>query len=56
MLPLQLRVPLQDLAPGRYLCQLNVIDRAGKKFAFARSRVVVLPANGGGGDRLGDGD
>jgi hypothetical protein len=42
-LPIEFSVPLEDLEPGRYLCQLNVIDKAGQKFAFARTPMVVLP-------------
>jgi VWFA-related protein len=39
--PVQLKVPLKDLAPGRYVCQLNVIDEVGRKFAFPRTPFVV---------------
>lgn len=39
--PVQLQVPLKGLAPGRYTCQINVVDRVGRKFAFPRSAVVV---------------
>jgi VWFA-related protein len=40
--PLWLEVPLKDLAPGQYTAQLNVIDRAGQKAAFARAPLVVM--------------
>ncbi len=40
-LPLQLQVPLGKLTPGRYTCQLNVVDEVGRKFAFPRAAVVV---------------
>jgi len=40
--PVQLQVPLKGLAPGRYTCQINVIDEIGRKFAFPRSIMVVL--------------
>jgi VWFA-related protein len=43
-LPIQFQVPLQNLAPGDYVCQLNIVDQVGRKFAFPRSRIVVLPA------------
>ncbi len=43
-LPIEFSVPLEKLDPGRYVCQLSVIDRAGQKFAFARTPMVVLPA------------
>jgi hypothetical protein len=39
----QFQVSLASLPPGRYTSQLNVIDEAGKRFAFARSPVVILP-------------
>jgi hypothetical protein len=37
----QLDVPLADLKPGTYICQLNVIDDAGGSFAFPRFAVLV---------------
>src|SRR5262249_4471893 len=39
--PVQLQVPLKGLAPGRYTCQINVIDEVGRKFAFPRTAMVV---------------
>jgi VWFA-related protein len=39
--PVQLLVPLKTLAPGRYMCQINVIDEVGRKFAFPRAAMVV---------------
>jgi len=39
--PVEIQVPLKGLAPGRYTCQLNVIDEVGRKFAFPRSPIVV---------------
>jgi len=39
--PVQLQVPLNGLAPGRYTCQINVIDEIGRKFAFPRTAMVV---------------
>jgi VWFA-related protein len=39
--PVQLSVPLKGLAPGRYVCQLNVIDEVGRKFAFSRTPLMV---------------
>ncbi|HUI53730.1 MAG TPA: VWA domain-containing protein [Bryobacteraceae bacterium] len=39
--PVQIQVPLKSLAPGRYTCQLNVIDEVGRKFAFPRANLVV---------------
>ncbi|MBK7931397.1 MAG: VWA domain-containing protein [Bryobacterales bacterium] len=45
--PVQLRVPLENLPPGDYLCQVSVVDKAGKKFAFHRTPMVILPAQTG---------
>jgi VWFA-related protein len=39
--PVQFQVPLKDLAPGRYICQINVVDEVGRKFAFPRAPLVV---------------
>jgi VWFA-related protein len=41
--PVKLQVPLKDLVPGRYVCQLNVVDPVGRKFAFPRAPLVVVP-------------
>jgi hypothetical protein len=40
-LPVQFMVPLRTLAPGRYVCQLNVVDEIGRKFAFPRAPLVL---------------
>jgi hypothetical protein len=39
--PVQMQVPLQGVPPGHYVCQLNVVDQVGRKFAFPRANVVV---------------
>ena len=39
--PVQLQVPLKGLAPGRYTCQINVVDEVGRRFAFPRAAMVV---------------
>jgi hypothetical protein len=39
--PVKFQVPLKDLAPGRYVAQINVIDEVGRKFAFPRAPLVV---------------
>ena len=39
--PVQLQVPLKGLAPGKYTCQIDVVDQVGRKFAFPRSPIVV---------------
>ena len=44
----QVQVPLASLEPGNYVCQVNVVDEAGKKFGFARAPMVLLaPTNAG---------
>jgi VWFA-related protein len=40
----QFDVPLTDLKPGTYVCQINVIDDAGGSFSFPRVAVRVLAA------------
>jgi len=40
--PVQIQVPLKDLAPGHYICQIDVIDQLGRKFAFPRAPLVVI--------------
>jgi len=40
----ELDVPLSDLKPGPYVCQLNVIDDADGSFAFPRFAVLVREA------------
>ena len=41
--PVKFQIPLKDLAPGRYVCQINVIDEVGRKFTFPRAPLVVVP-------------
>lgn len=40
----QFDVPLTQLKPGTYVCQINVIDDAGGSFTFPRLAMRVLPA------------
>jgi VWFA-related protein len=42
-LPIKLQAALAQLATGRYTAQVNIVDETGKKFAFARTEIVVLP-------------
>ncbi len=44
ILPVNIDAPLGALAPGRYTCQLNVVDAVGRKFAFPRTAIVVVAA------------
>ncbi len=41
--PVNIDIPLKDIVPGRYTCQINVVDEAGRKFAFPRTALVVAP-------------
>ena len=40
----QLDVPLAQLRPGLYTCQVNVIDDAGGSFSFPRLAILIRPA------------
>jgi VWFA-related protein len=40
----QFDVPLNDLKPGQYTCQINVIDDAGGSFTFPRTAVLIREA------------
>jgi hypothetical protein len=42
-LPVRFSVPLEKLQPGRYTCQVSLVDAAAQKFAFWRAPMVVLP-------------
>jgi VWFA-related protein len=42
----QLDVPLSELKPGFYTCQVNVIDDAAGRFVFPRMAMLVRPAVG----------
>jgi hypothetical protein len=39
------QVPLAKMAAGQYTAQINVIDEAGKRFAFPRSTIILLPSD-----------
>ena len=41
--PMRFSLPLAALQPGRYTCQVNVIQPGAQKFAVWRSPMVVLP-------------
>jgi len=43
VLPVRLQAPLEKLTPGRYVCQVTLVDEVGKRFAFPRAPLVVLP-------------
>ena len=39
--PVQVQIPLKDIARGEYICQIDVVDEVARKFAFPRARIVV---------------
>lgn len=43
VLPMQFQLPLAKLNAGPYTAQVNVVDELGKRFAFPRSTLVLLP-------------
>ena len=42
--PVSFAVPLDKLEPGRYTCQVTVLDPSAQKFSVWRSPMVLLPA------------
>jgi hypothetical protein len=41
--PLRVTLALEGLQPGRYECQITVLDPHGSKVAFWRAPVVIVP-------------
>ncbi|HSU32223.1 MAG TPA: VWA domain-containing protein [Bryobacteraceae bacterium] len=41
-LPVNLQAAISKVEPGRYECQVNVIDEFGRKFAFPRTGLAIL--------------
>ncbi len=41
--PLRFSLPLESLTPGRYDCQVTVLDGTSNKVAFWRAPIVVVP-------------
>ena len=39
----QFSVPLEKLQPGRYTCQVSVVNPTERKFAVWRAPVILLP-------------
>jgi hypothetical protein len=52
-LPVWLQIPVSKIQPGKYDCQVNLIDEFGRKFAFPRSSLAVLPAEPAKGNKGG---
>jgi VWFA-related protein len=42
-LPVRFSVPLSKFEPGRYTCQVSVLNPTGQRFAFWRAPVILLP-------------
>ncbi len=47
-LPVWVQLPVSQMQPGQYECQLNLIDEFGQKFAFPRSSLAVITSADGG--------
>jgi VWFA-related protein len=43
MAPFNFQIPLAKIPTGQYTAQVSVIDETGKKFAFPRNSVIILP-------------
>jgi VWFA-related protein len=41
--PLQFTIPLEGIPPGRYDCQVSVLDPTGAKATFWRAPIVIIP-------------
>ncbi|MCL6545251.1 MAG: VWA domain-containing protein [Bryobacteraceae bacterium] len=41
--PVRFSFPLEKLEPGRYICQVNVINPSAGRFAYWRAPIIVLP-------------
>jgi hypothetical protein len=42
-LPVRFSLPMAKLQPGRYTCQVSVLDPTAQKFAFWRAPMVLVP-------------
>jgi len=42
VIAVRLKVPFNDLKPGQYTCQVNVIDELGRKFSFPRTMLFLV--------------
>ena len=42
-MPVEFSIPLSDLAPGKYTCQITLLDPLGQKAAFWQAPIVVVP-------------
>ena len=44
VMPVRFQIPLSALAPGKYTCQVNIIDEKAARFAFPRTDLMVMRA------------
>jgi hypothetical protein len=42
-MPLSFNIPLHQFSPGKYECQVTVLDPTGRKTAFWRAPVMLVP-------------
>ena len=42
-LPIRFSLPLAKLQPGRYECQVSIMNPTEKKFSFTRAQIMVVP-------------
>jgi VWFA-related protein len=42
-MPIRFSIPLDKLQPGRYTCQVTVVDPSGERAAFWQAPVMVIP-------------
>ena len=42
-MPFSFSIPLRQLPPGEYACQVSILDPTGKKAAFWQAQVLVVP-------------
>jgi VWFA-related protein len=42
-MPIEFNIPLDALAPGKYDCQVSILDATGQKTAFWRAPIAVVP-------------
>jgi len=41
--PLRFSLSVTDLPPGRYDCQVTVLDSTGQKAAFWQAPIILIP-------------
>jgi len=44
VMPVRFQIPLSALAPGKYTCQVTIIDEKAARFAFPRTDLMVVRA------------